>query len=622
MRTLRRPSSRATDPVLLLLVLANVILIIVQAERPVGTRAEAPYFRRWEDYCLVVLFAIFTVEAIARIVVSGLLLDPHTTGVLAATDASGGTKAAADGSDFYNSRLSTDSADSDESRRDPKVAFRRAIGRLRAVLALSGTSSENARRRAEIKRKGESGTEQSDSSDDDVSLSISPLVMDTTVRSSPPLSTLFSRRRQRGAKGVAPSFIASKLATTLPVSLIAHPVPPPAQVSPANPTPTLVQHLRRALRSIELPFQRSLLHERQIQLLGRPYLRHSWNRVDAVAILCFWTMLGLALTEHETQNGLHLFIFRALSILRASRLLLVTSGTATILHSLKRAAPLLANAFALFLAALSLMSIIGVQAFSCVSLLLFYQASPKTDVTTFGAHSGSYRRSCYFVSPSNASDLVGLGRTCGSWYDPASATVRGAVLLADHFGDAVGSVKGFTCPPPQICAIADENLATGQTFDNVLGSALQVFIISSANGWSPNMFDMMDSDYFAASLFFIIGLVVLNFWLSQLGIAIIISSFHDVRAETRRSAFGGKLSAALIAPLNAAASIVRPSRAAIFYQRSRYLWVALAIASLAARATLSAGSSVSHIRLICACNGDVSNRSSAFALTLHLHKRI
>jgi hypothetical protein len=173
------------------------------------------------------------------------------------------------------------------------------------------------------------------------------------------------------------------------------------------------------------------------------------------------------------------------------------------------------------------------------------------------------------------------------------------VPLADLSGDAVGRVKGYTCPPPQICAVADENLVTGQTFDNVLGSALQVFVISSANGWSPVMFEMQDSDYFAAAIFFILGLVVLNFWLSQLGVAIIVSSFHDVRAETRRSAFGGRLTAAA-APALGIAPVARPSKAAVLYQRSRYLWVALAVASLAAQATLTAGSSRAHLRLICA----------------------
>lgn len=297
-----------------------------------------------------------------RIVVSGLLLDPHTATAIAAADvveAVDGT--IADGSAVSSARASTDSKGSDSPKRDPKVAFRRAVFSLRAVLALTGTASENARRR-ELEGNG-----SIDSSDDDDSLSITPLVPDSTAPNPPMPSKLCDRRRRRGVKSVPPSFIASKLASTLPVSLIAYPVPSPAESLPATHAPSRLERLVRILRMVELPFQRSLLHERQIQLLGRPYLRHSWNRVDAVAILCFWTMLSLALTESETQNGLHLFIFRSLSILRASRLLLVTSGTVTILHSLKRAAHLLANALVLFLFALALFSIIGVQAFSCVA---------------------------------------------------------------------------------------------------------------------------------------------------------------------------------------------------------------------------------------------------------------
>lgn len=58
-----------------------------------------------------------------------------------------------------------------------------------------------------------------------------------------------------------------------------------------------------------------------------PYLRQSWNRIDFLSILCFWTSFGLATGGVEQRPTLYIGIFRALSVLKASRLLAMTSGT-------------------------------------------------------------------------------------------------------------------------------------------------------------------------------------------------------------------------------------------------------------------------------------------------------
>jgi voltage-dependent calcium channel len=106
-----------------------------------------------------------------------------------------------------------------------------------------------------------------------------------------------------------------------------------------------------------------------------------------LAIVCFWVMFALAITKVEATDTRHIYIFRALSVLRTSRLLLVTSGTAvsdakairvtafdpispficsrqTIMHSLKRAGPLLIRVAIFAVFALVLFSIIGEQSFS------------------------------------------------------------------------------------------------------------------------------------------------------------------------------------------------------------------------------------------------------------------
>ena len=52
------------------------------------------------------------------------------------------------------------------------------------------------------------------------------------------------------------------------------------------------------------------------------------------------------------------------------------------------------------------------------------------------------------------------------------------------------------------------------------------------------MYNMMDSEFFVSCFFFIVCLVVLNFWLINLFVAVITNTFSAIRADTKKSAFG------------------------------------------------------------------------------------
>lgn len=75
-----------------------------------------------------------------------------------------------------------------------------------------------------------------------------------------------------------------------------------------------------------LPFQFSMRLARDITRRNLPYLRHSWTRIDAIAVVAFWITFILAQTGVE-RGQYHVGIFRALSVLRTARLLTITSGT-------------------------------------------------------------------------------------------------------------------------------------------------------------------------------------------------------------------------------------------------------------------------------------------------------
>jgi hypothetical protein len=64
----------------------------------------------------------------------------------------------------------------------------------------------------------------------------------------------------------------------------------------------------------------------RLHLARRAFLRHSFNRLDFLAVVSFWVAFGLSITGLEAKH--HLYIFRMLSCLRIIRLLALTNGTA------------------------------------------------------------------------------------------------------------------------------------------------------------------------------------------------------------------------------------------------------------------------------------------------------
>lgn len=52
------------------------------------------------------------------------------------------------------------------------------------------------------------------------------------------------------------------------------------------------------------------------------------------------------------------------------------------------------------------------------------------------------------------------------------------------------------------------------------------------------MYAMIDAEFFVSCFFFIVGIIVLNFWLINLFVAVITNTFAAIRSETKKSAFG------------------------------------------------------------------------------------
>lgn len=75
---------------------------------------------------------------------------------------------------------------------------------------------------------------------------------------------------------------------------------------------------------------KTLEDQMRFRLARRAFLRHSFNRLDFVAVVAYWISLVLGVTGVESRE--HLYVFKMLSCLRVLRLLAVTHGTSVSLQ--------------------------------------------------------------------------------------------------------------------------------------------------------------------------------------------------------------------------------------------------------------------------------------------------
>lgn len=247
------------------------------------------------------------------------------------------------------------------------------------------------------------------------------------------------------------------------------------------------------------------------RLAHRAFLRHSFNRLDFVAVVAFWASFVIGIFGVESQK--HVYVFRMLSCLRILRLLGITSGTSVILRSLKKSAPALLNVALLIGFFWLLLAIVGVQSFK-----------------------SSLRRTCVWIDPTNSTDnYVYDFQFCGGYLD--SNFNPQPWLLEDMRTPGTATHKGYLCPVNSLC-VEGENPYNGTvSFDNMFQSLELVFVIMTSNTFTDLLYYTTNSDYLAAAIFFAAGITIFPLWLINLLIAVITSSFQVIRDESKASAF-------------------------------------------------------------------------------------
>ncbi|ORY05860.1 hypothetical protein K493DRAFT_333364 [Basidiobolus meristosporus CBS 931.73] len=236
----------------------------------------------------------------------------------------------------------------------------------------------------------------------------------------------------------------------------------------------------------------------------RAYLRHSFQRIDFVVVVSFWVNMILMLTGYGRFT-----VFSALSALRPFRLISMTSGSWTILRSLKKSAPVLVNVSLFLLCFFLLFGIIGVISFE-----------------------GSFDRRC--VSQ--------------DYQESDYANLESFVTVPERYcGHYNETSKGYRCPANFNCVNVGNPFEGTLGYDNIFQTVPILFGITAAQGWLSLMFQTMDAEYpLPSALYYIIGVVVFNFWLLNLFVAVITEMFAKIREDTNHSAFTSRDKAAIV----------------------------------------------------------------------------
>ncbi|PYI19350.1 hypothetical protein BO99DRAFT_443126 [Aspergillus violaceofuscus CBS 115571] len=345
-----------------------------------------------------------------------------------------------------------------------------------------------------------------------------------------------------------------------------------SSVAPEQPQASIIRTFTGGLNQLENQHQLEHqladdpLQKSRVRLAHRAFLRHSFNRLDFVALIAYWVSFFLSVYGVETRQ--QLYVFSMLSCLRILRLLALTNGTSIILRSLKKAAPLLVHVAFLIGFFWLLFAIVGIQSFK-----------------------SSLRRTCVWIGVNGQDNYTQDEQFCGGYLNDGQHMPW---LSADGL-PTTSSPKGYICPQGSLCIEGDNPYNGTMSFDNILNSLELVFVIMTSNTFTDILYYTTDSDYLAASLFFVCGLIILSLWMVNLLVAVITHSFQVIREESKRSAFAVQKIDSTDKEDPSARKISTIKR---IYDKTEWLWVCIIIFDLVVQAQRSASMGADRQALI------------------------
>jgi hypothetical protein len=118
-------------------------------------------------------------------------------------------------------------------------------------------------------------------------------------------------------------------------------------------------------------------------------------------------------------------------------------------------------------------------------------------------------------------------RSCGSYYD-------GDNIKRPVESQEFPIIKGYTCPIGQSCRIVDVTQERPNGFisyDHIAAAVFSIFQSASEQGWTQTMYITMDADYAFAAAYHVLLIVLLNFVVMNMSVAIIADTFTQIRTE-------------------------------------------------------------------------------------------
>ena len=97
---------------------------------------------------------------------------------------------------------------------------------------------------------------------------------------------------------------------------------------------------------------------------------------------------------------------------------------------------------------------------------------------------------------------------CGG-FSLQNGTVVGYNYREEGMTAQAEAAKGFICEWPSTCAEVS-NPSSFKNYDNIFTSFYLTVVLASVNTYTDVEYSMMDAESFAASLFFVFGVIILN----------------------------------------------------------------------------------------------------------------
>ncbi|KAI8147435.1 Ion transport protein-domain-containing protein [Fennellomyces sp. T-0311] len=257
--------------------------------------------------------------------------------------------------------------------------------------------------------------------------------------------------------------------------------------------------------------------ENFLKISHQAYLSSLANILDLIAITAYWVDFGLMMSTTETWS-----LFKALAATRLLRLVNITEGTAIIIESLGTSYAMLRNVLGFFVFFWVLFSLVGI--------FVFMNSFSRRCAISPGSELQWNLENLTFVEPPVA---------CSNFID-SDGNIRGVFDIdTGVYIDITGS-DGFVCKQGQICVQSVVNQPGWGyiSYHNIFYTMMNVFTVISTEGWTDLMYLSEDSvSNTAAAIYYCFCIYLMTFIMVPMFIAVITSSFARAKGDMRHSAF-------------------------------------------------------------------------------------